>query len=539
MGKKIGGTLLLLVTAGFYWFLTWLLSLSWNLHFGITWVNIGIISIVVLVSIAIFVYRSDQELPAWLGAGVFIPIGIFVISGIISLINSPVFSAKKYYNYVAERVTVIADNEEQSAFPNLIGSDGDTSNLPLYGSPEAIKRAETEMGKYPALGSQFELLDEDLTSQSIKNSLSYVIPLQPKSVSKWDKDQGNNGYFIIDRNTGETKFIEHSLKYTTEAPFGSSAMRKLRSFDKHSGITDISPEVDDNGVFHYVATTYDQSVMGSFKKVTGILDMNAETGEITKYGVDEIPSYVDRVYPEEFFSDYISYYGKYKHGFWNSKIGQKEVQEATESFSVVYVDGVCYYYTGWTSTGKHESSNGIIMMNSRTGEIKLYQTYGIAESKAQGVAEGKVQEKKYSAGYPLLLKVAGEETYFSIMRDQNQNLVGYAFVSYKDYTKVAVGENLKEAQNMYIKALASGSTSEVFDDSVYETKEGEIDRISNEVVEGTTLYYVQLKGSNQMYSFYSKLEPKSVFAKAGDKISIKYIKTEAEVIAATEVDLKQ
>ncbi|MDO5293229.1 MAG: hypothetical protein Q4F05_10800 [bacterium] len=538
MGKKIGGTLLLVVTAGLYWFLTWLLSLSWNLHFGITWVNIGIISVVVLVATGIFMYKEDQFLPKWLGFGLIIPIGIFVIGGMISLINSPLFSAKKYYNYVAERVTVISDTDEQSAFPNLIGSDGDTSNLPLYGNPEAIKRAETEMGKYPALGSQFELLEEDLTSQSINGSLNYVIPLQPKSITKWDKDKGNNGYFVIDRNTGETKFVEHSLKYTTEAPYGSKAMRKLRAFDAHSGITDVSPEVDDNGVFHYVATTYDQNAAGSFKKVTGILDMNAETGEITKYGVDEIPAYVDRVYPEEFFTDYISYYGKYKHGFWNSKIGQKEVQEATDSFDVVYIDGVCYYYTGWTSTGKHESSNGIIMMNSRTGEIKLYQTYGIAESKAQGVAEGKVQEKKYSASYPLLLKVAGEETYFSIMRDQNQNLVGYAFVSYKDYTKVAVGDNLKDAQNLYIKSLASGQTSDVFDDSVYETKDGIIEQISNEVVEGTTLYYVKLQGSNQIYSFYSKLEPQIVFAKAGDKISIKYIKVEAEVIAATEVELK-
>ncbi len=535
MKKKIGAVVLLAITAAIYIGLTWFFSLSWNLHFGITWVHLSIISLVVVSSAAMCCYKDF--LPKVFKLLFLIPIILLVGTGLVALINSPVFSASKYYEYVEKMVTVAKDDENTSAFPNLIGTNGDASNLPLYGMPEAIKKAETEMGKYPGLGSQFELLEEDLTSQSINGKLCYVIPLQPKSMFKWEKEKGNHGYFIIDRNTGETTFVEDSLKYTTEAPFGSMARRKFRSFDRHSGITDISPEVDDEGVFHYVATTYDQSVVGAIPKVTGILDMNAQTGEIKKYGLEEIPAYVDRVYPESFFEDYISYYGEYKNGFLNTLFGQKEVQEATDEHAVVYIDGVCYYYTGWTSAGKHESSNGIIMMNSRTGEIKLHQTYGISEAKAQGVAQGKVQEKKYTAGYPLLLKVAGEETYFSIMRDQNQNLVGYAFVSYKDYTKVAVADTLKEVQNLYIKALATGSTSNVFEESAYKQAVGKISAISNEVVEGTTMYYVKVEGSSQIYSFYSKLEPKIVFAKEGDTIRIKYIPVEAEVIAATKVEL--
>lgn len=539
MAKKVGGAVVLAITAAVYALVSWMFSLSWNLHFGVTWIHLAIISLAVVSSVAMITYKEDRGVPKAVEVAFLLP--VLLIVGVIgcSLVKGPIFSASKYYQYVADKVTVIKDNEEESAFPNLIGTNGDTSNLPLYGAPEAIKKAETEMGKYPALGSQFELYEEDLTSQNISGSLSYVIPLQPKSMLKWDKSEGNHGYFIIDRNNGKTTFVENSLKYTTEAPFNSSALRKFRAFDKHSGITDISPEVDDEGVFHYVATTYDQDMVGAIKRVTGILDMNAETGEITKYGLDEIPSYVDRVYPEEIFEDYISYYGEYKKGFLNSLFGQKEVQEATEEHAVVYIDGTCYYYTGWTSAGKHESSNGIIMMNSRTGEIKLYQTYGISEAKAQGVAEGKVQEKEYSAGYPLLLKVAGEETYFSIMRDQNQNMVGYSFVSYKDYTKVAVGDTLKDAQNLYVKSLASGSHSEVFEESAFEEASGKIINLSNEVVEGTTIYYVQVEGNKQIYSFYSKLEPKIVFAKSGDKVVIKYIPVESEVIAATEVELKE
>lgn len=536
--KKISAVIMLAVTGLFYWFLTWLCSISWNIKFGVTWLNVSIILMVIVSAIILFMdggmKRKGYKI-YWLYC---VPIVVLLGAGVVAVINSPLFSSSKYYSYVSDRVTVITENDEQSAFPNLIGANGDTSNLPLYGKPEAIKKAETEMGKFPSLGSQFELIDSDLTSQSINGELKYVIPLQPKSMFKWDKNEGNHGYFVIDRNNGETEFDENSLKYTTKAPFGSNVYRVFRAYDRNSGITDVSPEVDDQGVFHYVATTYEQDAVGSMKKVTGILDMNAETGEITAYNLDEIPSYVDRVYPESFFLDYISYYGAYKNGFWNSVFGQKEVQEATDQYAVVYIDGICYYYTGWTSTGKHESSNGIIMMNSRTGELKLYRTYGISESKAQGVAEGKVQEKEYTAGYPLLLKVAGEETFFSIMRDKNENLVGYAFVSYKDYTKVAVADNLKDVQSQYIKAIAAGSGSDVFDQTVCEVTEGKIDSIGNEVVEGTTMYYVRVQGNPQIYSFYSKLAPKIIFAKPGDEIKITYIPVESEIIAATEVELK-
>ena len=115
-----------------------------------------------------------------------------------------------------------------------------------------------------------------------------------------------------------------------------------------------------------------------------------------------------------------------------------------------------------------------MMMNSRTGEITYYTTYGISEEKAQGIAEGLVQEKEYTASYPLLLQVGGKETYFMLMRDKKENLVGYAFVSYKDYTKAAVSTSLLEAQANYVKALASGSNSKALDETSIAKKSGTI-----------------------------------------------------------------
>ena len=45
--------------------------------------------------------------------------------------SSSMFNAGTFYNTVKENVTVITDNEEVSAFPNLLGEKNDTSNLLL------------------------------------------------------------------------------------------------------------------------------------------------------------------------------------------------------------------------------------------------------------------------------------------------------------------------------------------------------------------------------------------------------------------------
>ena len=459
---------------------------------------------------------------------------------LIALIaSSPAFRAKAYYAKVDAMVTVIEDDDEISAFPNLLGTNNDTSNLPLIGQPEALKRAETEMGRFPALGSQFELVYDDLTSQSVNGSLTYVIPLQPKSWIKWNSE-GNHGYFVIDRNNSSTEFVDESLHTTTKAPFASNAKRLIHSYMDSLGIpglvTDISPEIDDEGVFHYVATVYEIDGLEGFNTVTGIIEVDGVTKDCRYYGLDEIPEYIDRVYPESFFEDYLAYYGKYKRGWWNSWTAQKEVQRATDGLDVIYIDGICYYYTGWCSTSG-ESSNGIMMMNSRTGEIEYHKTYGISESRAQGVMEGLVADKGYSASYPLLLQVAGTESYFSIMRDDSNNLVGYGFVSYKDYNKAAVSTTLLDAQAAYVSALARTNASSALDESLTAEASGIITAITDEVVDGNTFYYVKISGSSVIFQMRSNLDVNLVFAEEGDPIRVTYYDSGSSVETAISCEI--
>ena len=539
-GKRIIGWVIeLAAVILFSIFLHWIFQLNFYWNNGWSWFIIGILT-AIMTFINLFADIDFWD-DMW-GTGIFgIPTALILLCAIIfGIANNGMAKGQTFYFRTNEMITVIEDTEEVSAFPNLLGENNDTSNLPLIGIPEAMKKAETEMGRYPALGSQFELRMDDMTSQSINGELKYVIPLQPRSMFKWKAEAGSFGYFIIDRNSGEVEFVKETLRTTTAAPFGSATKRIVNKYLKSLGIsglvTDISPEVDDDGKFHYVATIYTlDGWFGSYPVVKGVVDVDAETLNCAYYSLDKIPEYVDRVYPEWMFEQYIEYYGKYKHGFWNSVFAQKDELMPTKGMDVIYIDGECWYYTGFTSVGKDESSNGIIMMNSRTGEMKYHITYGISEHEAMTVAEGLVKDKEYVASYPLLLQVGGVETYFMIMRDTNENLVGYAFVSYKDYTKAAVETNLLDAQSAYIASLRSSNNTEIMDESKIMTIQGVIESIASEVVDGNTVYYIKLDASETVFQMHSDLNIDVVFAKAGMNVQIKYYHSGHKVESVVEI----
>lgn len=50
---------------------------------------------------------------------------------------------------------------------------------------------------------------------------------------------------------------------------------------------------------------------------------NAVTGEMTDYKVEDVPTWVDKVYSAELLIDLYDYNGSLKHGFINSILSQR------------------------------------------------------------------------------------------------------------------------------------------------------------------------------------------------------------------------
>mgnify|MGYP002513223860 CR=1 FL=1 len=144
---------------------------------------------------------------------------------------------------------------------------------------------------------------------------------------------------------------------------------------------------------------------------------------------------------------------KYRNGFWNSVFGQKGVLQTTEGYNYLAINDDVWLYTGMTSVVSDESNVGFVLVNLRTKESKYYEVPGAKEYSAMNSAEGAVQEKGYTATFPLLLNVSERPTYFMSLKDDAGLVKMYAFVDVQAYQVLGTGASIDVARENYIANL--------------------------------------------------------------------------------------
>ena len=132
----------------------------------------------------------------------------------------------------------------------------------------------------------------------------------------------------------------------------------------------------------------------------------------------------------------------------------------------------------------------------RTKEAKTYMINGAEEYSAMGSAEGQVQEKGYTATFPILLNIADRPTYFISLKDEVGLVKLYAYVSVTDYQIVGVADTIQGAEKEYKRMLGISVTDQPL---VGETTEysGVIQKIATAVKNGNSQYYIMV--SDKIY----------------------------------------
>ncbi|MPN24483.1 hypothetical protein SDC9_171882 [bioreactor metagenome] len=211
----------------------------------------------------------------------------------------------------------------------------------------------------------------------------------------------------------------------------------------------------------------------------------------------------------------------------------------SEGTSLVYgKDGKSYWYTGITSAGADESTVGFMLVNSRTKEAKLYMQTGATETAAMTTAEGKVQEKNYKATFPVMYNILGKPTYVLGLKDKADLVKMVAFVSVEDYSIIGMGDTKEDAYRNYKEALESKGDNVDFNTSENLQKaEGTVSRINQDVKSGNTTYYVTLSDNKELiFTGTSKISTELPLTMVGDKVSISYDKTDANIMSIADFD---
>lgn len=459
---------------------------------------------------------------------------VIIIALGVNLASSKMVSAKKY--------RALAGDVKTEEFVDNV-KEIELKNIPIIDEEYAIRVADKEVGQIPSLGSRTDL--GDMTLQQVGDKLYYVAPLEPSGIFAWLKNRGTEGYVMVNATSlNDVKLVTElngqalKLKYSKRAYFGDDIKRHIYKNIKTVGFTDYSFEIDDEGRPYWIVTAYDKGVGIRSEKVIGIVLVDAQTGESTYYDdISKIPEWIDRVQPIDLMVKQIEWWGKYIHGFWN--FSKTDKLETTNGTGIIYIDDICYYYTGMTSVGVDNSSVGFMLVNSVTGEKTFYKNSGATENAAMSSAEGKVQNLGYSASFPYLINVNNEATYFIPLKDNEGLIKQYAMVNVENYNIVGVGNNIEETYNNYITALNNGNknTTDIEANGNAKKETLTVDRIGSIISQNELVFYITTVEYPEKLIIVSQgLSKETPLTKEKDKISISYYENGNSSINAITFD---
>ena len=441
---------------------------------------------------------------------------IIIALGAIFVTSSQFCNASKYQKMLSV---------EQSNFNQDI-AEIPLSQIPVVDRDTAARLGSRKIGEVVELVSQFNVSNY-YTQINYQNKPTRVSPLEYADIIKWftNKGDGIPYYVKIDMATQDTELVElkEGMKYSPSEYFSRDLERHVRFAYPTKMVDSISFEIDEQGHPFWIISCYDFTIgfLGGYD-ITGIITVDAVSGDMQYYKVGDVPNWIDCVYKADVVLSQANYWGTYVNGYWNSIISQKNVVRTTEGYNYLAIDDDIWVYTGITSVVSDESNVGFILVNLRTKETKTYSINGAEEYSAMESAEGKIQEKGYTATFPILVNIADTPSYFISLKDDAGLVKAYSFVSVSNYQIVGVADTLAGAEEEYRRLLKESGKLEGDINSQSETKEvkGTISAISSVVVNGNTTYYIMLEGDSNIYIADISLNNKLPFVVAGDSVTI-------------------
>ena len=437
---------------------------------------------------------------------------VIIIAALVlsNLYSSPILQAKKYAMLIKKQEGVFETDVKSADF----------NKLPVVDRDMAIKLGARKMGEMGTLVSQYDI-DETYSQICVKGKPLRVTPLVYADTIKWflNKSNGIPYYINIDMVTQNSTLVKLSspIKYSLSDKFSRNLYRHIRFGYPTAIISQINFEIDEDGKPYFIASVVEPTIgiLGG-EDVKAVIVINASTGEMKKYNTDEVPTWIDRVYPAELIIKQLTDNGQYERGFINSKVKQEGVTKPTEGYNYITMGEDIYLYTGITSVLSDESNIGFVFVNMRTKETKFYPVSSAEEFSVMESAAGAVQEKAYKATFPILINLYNRPTYFMALKDDAKLTKMYSLVDAQSYQKVAVGNTIQETVDNYRKI----TTDIAIESTDIISKEIVVEDVKSVVVDGNTVFYIKVEGENKIYTAPIDVDTTLAFVKQGDILNV-------------------
>lgn len=512
--------LLTIIGIGIYYYLS---LPAINIHSPGLWFLVISILIVICIVIGTSISKDKDKFPGssnlFKHSGFSITFGltailaiVFIVGGILS---SPMINATKYQKILVPENRSFTEDIKQISY----------NKIPILDKASASMLGSRKMGGMMEYVSQFEV-GSNYTQINYQATPVRVTPLRYGSFFKWlnNRSKGIPAYIMIDMATEDVDLIklDTGMKYSESERFSRNIHRYLRFNYPTYMFGTINFEIDDEGIPYWICPVkkYTIGLFGG-KTIGRVVVVNAVTGEHKDYHIDDIPTWIDRVFSADLLISLYDYHGTLKHGFWNSIFGQRDALQTTDGYNYMALEDDVWVYTGVTSVGADESNVGFVLMNQRTSETRFYSISGAEEYSAMSSAEGKVQHLGYISTFPLLLNIGEQPTYFMALKDAAGLVKSYAMVNIAQYQIVAIGDTVSECEKTYLALMKSNGIG-LADTSTLPKITGTIAKIAEGVIEGTSHYFILLNNSNAIFDINVVDFIQIITYDVGDKITLTY-----------------
>jgi hypothetical protein len=449
--------------------------------------------------------------------------------------TAPLVRANSYYQMLGKETTA----NFHDALPPI-----DIEQAPLVSQDMAWQAMQKRLSEIASLGSQVRVGTP--VKQLVRDKLVWVAFLEHSGFFKWFADGATPGYLTVSaHDPANVQLVMElngqplKLRYLLSAYFGDHVERHAYLAGHATvGLTDFEPEIDDNGVPYFVGTVYEHRVGFSGSESTGIVTVNAITGEVVRYSLGAEPTWVDRIQAEEFILEQMQDRGEYVHGYIN--LNNEGRLRVDGNLDLVYgSDQRPYWVGGMTSKGNNNGVSGFYFVDSRTKAVRWFKVPSVSQYTAAHAAENVNPEKHYRATNPLPFLVGGAPTYVMALRDGQGVSRAFGMVDMRNNQVIGVADTLSATLRSY---QSRRSTNRVAADIGTEARDvaltGTVVRISAEFRNNQTMYYITLASGDKtlgtIFTGSSDLSEELVLTKPGDKVHLSYSDSQTRVVGMSK-----
>ncbi len=462
------------------------------------------------------------------------------------------FGADRALDWATLAHVTVASNEE--SLPQT-----DTQNIVQVNPDIAQFLGSQKLGSTGGnLGSLFQIRLEDWVLQSVQGHLYYIAPLSFHNGYQqlgWfaQKTECTPGFMVVDAENSnqEARLVLSPIKYLPSALFNNRLER--HAYGRGFTYTDkFTFEVDEDWHPYWTTVSLRQRFQVAGDMINQVLVIDAFTGDITPYGQDYTPDWIDRVLSESLVTSYLKQWGYWfdsnSRNLWPNWTGQYQSAPTSPEFVFNKKDQPTWLIPVTSLQSSNPSSTGVVLYDTR-------DNHGVFYPGLDGLAVGNTITSVFQnspenlRGYMVdsvqLYSIHGVPTWFCIfVQSQGEHgsslaAVGLVDAKHASGANVIMAPNLDSALNRYYHYLASGalSKSEIAELGITKSSKGKISDIGVSVQNGESVYFFTLEGDSHLFTATLKVNHSLPLLKTGQDVSLSYIDTNSEEESVSTLSL--